>query len=90
MHSKRRKKFPCKKRRGRPQKPLKEAFDEEASEMVEEEEDGEGGKSGIAMKEPRSPIEAENGNKRKRSVQDKLSSIKEENGGESIKISPVL
>lgn len=79
-------KVPVQKRRGRPQKLLKEAFDEEEAEKVEEEEDGEDAKSGITMKEPRSPIEAEHGNKRKRNVQvkgGKPSLVKEENGGEA-------
>ncbi|KAK4780639.1 hypothetical protein SAY87_016745 [Trapa incisa] len=74
--------IPTQKRRGRPQKLLKEAFDEEEIEMVEEEEDGEDAKSGITTKEPKSPVAAENGNKRKRNTQmkDKASSTKEEAG----------
>ncbi|KAK4741999.1 hypothetical protein SAY87_025587 [Trapa incisa] len=79
-------KVPVQKRRGRPQKPVKEAFDdEEAGKVEEEEKDGDDAKSGIAMKEARSPVEAENGNKRKRSTQVKgrSSLTKEENGGET-------
>ncbi|KDP25141.1 hypothetical protein JCGZ_22676 [Jatropha curcas] len=74
-------KIPAQKRRGRPQKPLKDDIDEEEVEKIEE-EDGENGKTGITSKEIKSPIAAENGKKRKRYSQakEKPDSVKEENG----------
>ncbi|WCJ36974.1 hypothetical protein M5689_018140 [Euphorbia peplus] len=72
-------KIPAQKRRGRPQKPLKDDLDEEELEKLEE-EDGESRKP--TNKEPKSPVAAENGKKRKRYTQtkEKPDSIKEENG----------
>ncbi|XP_059665184.1 uncharacterized protein LOC132311325 [Cornus florida] len=74
-------KIPAQKRRGRPQKPLKDEIDEEESEKIEE-EDSENTKNGISSKEMKSSTLAENGKKRKRKLQakEKPDSIKEENG----------
>ncbi|KAJ6945120.1 hypothetical protein NC651_000223 [Populus alba x Populus x berolinensis] len=74
-------KIPAQKRRGRPQKPLKDDIDEEEVEKIEDEE-VENGKTGITSKETKSPTAAENGKKRKRYSQakEKPDSVKEENG----------
>ncbi|GLT49778.1 hypothetical protein SLA2020_233160 [Shorea laevis] len=74
-------KIPAQKRRGRPQKPLKDEIDEEEPEKIEE-DDGGNGKTGINGKEIKSPPTAENGKKRKRNsqVKEKADSVKEENG----------
>ncbi|PQQ02048.1 uncharacterized protein Pyn_29504 [Prunus yedoensis var. nudiflora] len=74
-------KIPAQKRRGRPQKPLKDEIDEEETEKIEA-DDSENGKAGIASKEIKSPSVAENGKKRKRysQVKEKSDSVKEENG----------
>ncbi|KAJ8527516.1 hypothetical protein K7X08_014967 [Anisodus acutangulus] len=65
-------------RRGRPQKPLKDEIeeDEEAEKVVEDEDDSENTKGSISNEA------AENGKKRKRSLQVKenADSVKEENG----------
>ncbi|XP_027341450.1 uncharacterized protein LOC113854574 isoform X2 [Abrus precatorius] len=74
-------KVPMQKRRGRPQKPLKDDFDEE--EVVEKIEDASNNvKNGISNKEMKSPTATENGRKRKRNsqVKEKLDSVEEENG----------
>ena len=74
-------KVPMQKRRGRPQKPLKDEYDEEEVEKVEDDSDI-SVKNGISNKEIKSPTAAENGRKRKRSsqVKEKLESVEEENG----------
>lgn len=74
-------KIPAQKRRGRPQKPLKDEIDEEEVEKIEE-EDSENAKSGTPSKEIKSPAATENGKKRKRNshVKEKADSVKEENG----------
>ncbi|ONH99243.1 hypothetical protein PRUPE_6G020200 [Prunus persica] len=74
-------KIPAQKRRGRPQKPLKDEIDEEETDKIEA-DDSENGKAGIASKEIKSPSVAENGKKRKRysQVKEKSDSVKEENG----------
>ncbi|XP_038700176.1 uncharacterized protein LOC119997319 [Tripterygium wilfordii] len=75
-------KIPVQKRRGRPQKPLKDEIDGEDAEKIEE-EDGESGKTGLSSgKEVKSPTGAENGKKRKRNSQakEKTDLVKEENG----------
>ncbi|XP_050224066.1 uncharacterized protein LOC126673811 [Mercurialis annua] len=75
-------KIPAQKRRGRPQKPLKDDIDDEEVEKIEE-EDGENGKTSLASKETKSLIMTENGKKRKRYSQPKEKSesvLKEENG----------
>nr|POE44884.1 hypothetical protein CFP56_78161 [Quercus suber] len=61
-------KIPAQKRRGRPQKPLKDEIDEEEVEKID--------------KEIKSPSATENGKKRKRNshVKEKADSVKEENG----------
>lgn len=81
-------KIPIQKRRGRPQKLLKEAFEEEEVGKVGAEEDGEDAKSEITTKDPKSPVIAEGGSKRKRNTQlrDKPSLVKEENGDETYSI----
>ncbi|KAF8398476.1 hypothetical protein HHK36_017405 [Tetracentron sinense] len=73
--------LPAYKRRGRPQKPLKDEIDEEEAEKIEE-EDGENPKTVISSKEMKGPVSAENGKKRKRYSQAKENpdSVKEENG----------
>lgn len=74
-------KIPAQKKRGRPQKPLKDEIDEEIVEKIED-EDSENAKSGTPSKETKSPPATENGKKRKRNsqVKEKPDSIKEENG----------
>ncbi|CAL5357954.1 unnamed protein product [Camellia sinensis] len=74
-------KIPVQKKRGRPQKPLKDEIDEEEFEKVEE-EDSENTKNGVLSKETKSSVAAENGKKRKRNLQakEKPDSIKVENG----------
>ncbi|OIW08964.1 hypothetical protein TanjilG_05940 [Lupinus angustifolius] len=68
-------KVPVQKRRGRPQKPLKDDFDEDEVEKMDNESDNV--KSGVS-KEIKSPIAAER--KRKRNVKEKLEPTEEENG----------
>ncbi|KAA8516999.1 hypothetical protein F0562_017183 [Nyssa sinensis] len=79
-------KIPKYKRRGRPQKPLKDEIEEEEeeeAEKVEEEEDGENTKSSISNKDVKNQVAIENGRKRKRKrssqVKENPDSIKEEN-----------
>lgn len=74
-------KIPAQKRRGRPQKPLKDDIDEEEAEKIEE-DDIETAKPVISTKEMNSPSAAENGKKRKRysQVKEKSDSVKEEIG----------
>ena len=73
-------KIPVQKRRGRPQKPLKDEIDEEEFEKVEE-EDGKNTKNGVASKEMQSSVAAaENGKKRKWNSKEKSDSVKVENG----------
>lgn len=74
-------KIPAQKRRGRPQKPLKDDIDDEEAEKIEE-EDAENGKAGTPSKDVKSPTASENGKKRKRNLQvkEKPVSVKEENG----------
>ncbi|KAK9289618.1 hypothetical protein L1049_007775 [Liquidambar formosana] len=74
-------KIPAYKRRGRPQKPLKDDIEEEEAEKIEEEEeDGENAKGSVASKDVKNQAATENGRKRKRSSQVKENSVKEENG----------
>lgn len=72
--------LPAYKRRGRPQKPLKDEIDEEEIEKIEEEE-GENIISTISTKEAKIPTAVENGRKRKKNSQVKENSdlVKEEN-----------
>ncbi|CAK9328045.1 unnamed protein product [Citrullus colocynthis] len=75
-------KIPAQKRRGRPQKPLKDEIDEEEVEKIED-EDSENLKSNdIVSKEMKSPPAAENGKRRRRNsqVKEKLDPVKDENG----------
>ncbi|KAL7168907.1 hypothetical protein ACSBR2_034022 [Camellia fascicularis] len=68
-------KIPPYRRRGRPQKPLKDEIEEEAENIEEEEEeDGENTKSSISNKDVKNEAAAENGKKRKRK---KASQVKE-------------
>lgn len=71
-------KVPIQKKRGRPQKPVKDDFDEE----VEKIDDSENVKNGVTHKEMKSPTAAELARKRKRNsqVKEKLDSAEEENG----------
>ncbi|OVA06640.1 hypothetical protein BVC80_8919g8 [Macleaya cordata] len=73
--------LPAYKRRGRPQKPLKDEIDEEEIEKIEE-EDGDNLKSAISTKEAKIPAAGENGKKRKKhsEVKENQDSVKEENG----------
>ncbi|KAB5565118.1 hypothetical protein DKX38_005172 [Salix brachista] len=74
-------KIPAQKRRGRPQKPLKDDIEEEEVEKLEDENAGKG-KTNITSKDTKSQTAAENGKKRKRHSQakEKPDSVKEENG----------
>ncbi|XP_043690852.1 uncharacterized protein LOC122641630 [Telopea speciosissima] len=73
--------LPAYKKRGRPQKPLKDEIDEEEVEKIEE-EDGQETKSVTSNKEIKGPAVTDNGKKRKRYSQAKenTDSVKEENG----------
>lgn len=73
-------KIPVQKRRGRPQKPLKDEIDEEDFEKAEEDE-SENAKNGVSTKDLKSSVSAENGKKRKRNLQvkEKSDSVKVEN-----------
>ncbi|KAJ1378829.1 hypothetical protein SESBI_47429 [Sesbania bispinosa] len=70
------------KRRGRPQKPLKDDFDELEDVEKIEEDDSESVKNGVSTKEIKSPNASKHGRKRKRDLQtnEKLESIEKENG----------
>uniref|UniRef100_F6HLK3 Uncharacterized protein n=1 Tax=Vitis vinifera TaxID=29760 RepID=F6HLK3_VITVI len=79
-------KIPAYKRRGRPQKPVKDDVEEEEeAEKVAIEEDGENEKGPITSKDAKNQATTENGRKRKRSLQTKENSdsVKEENGTET-------
>lgn len=86
-------KMPPVKRRGRPQKTLKDEVEEEEEETEkideeeEEEEDGENLKISVSNKDGKPPISSENSRKRKRNsqVKENHDSVKVENG---IKNSP--
>ncbi|KAJ1424431.1 hypothetical protein SESBI_11621 [Sesbania bispinosa] len=56
-------KVPMQKRRGRPQKPLKDDFDEEEVEKIED--DSENVKNGVSNKELKNPTATEHGRKGK-------------------------
>ncbi|KAI4348760.1 hypothetical protein L6164_009442 [Bauhinia variegata] len=74
-------KIPAYRRRGRPQKPLKDENEEvETTENIEE--DGEILKSNISNNDMKTQVITENTRKRKRSVQvkEKIDPVKEENG----------
>ncbi|KAL5976059.1 hypothetical protein ACLOJK_020389 [Asimina triloba] len=73
--------IPAYKRRGRPQKPLKDDIEEEEVEKIEE-RDGDDSKSTVSNKEMKSPVTSDNGKKRKRNTQVKetVDLVKEENG----------
>eukprot|EP00268_Persea_americana_P028420 TRINITY_DN27591_c1_g1_i1.p1 TRINITY_DN27591_c1_g1~~TRINITY_DN27591_c1_g1_i1.p1 ORF type:complete len:139 (-),score=44.81 TRINITY_DN27591_c1_g1_i1:508-924(-) len=73
--------IPTNKRRGRPQKSLKEEVDEDEAKKIEE-DDGDNLNAAVTGKEAKSPAAMENGKKRKRNTQVKenVNSIKEENG----------
>lgn len=78
-------KIPPYRRRGRPQKPLKDEIEEEAENIEEEEEeDGENTKSSVSNKDVKNEAAAENGKKRKRKkasqVKENPDSVIEENG----------
>ncbi|KAF6151827.1 hypothetical protein GIB67_010401 [Kingdonia uniflora] len=70
---------PTYKRRGRPQKPLRDDIDEEDIKKIEE-QDGESAKSDISNKEVKASSATENGKKRRRYSQAKenTDSVKEE------------
>ncbi|GAU21924.1 hypothetical protein TSUD_110640 [Trifolium subterraneum] len=73
-------KVPVQKKRGRPQKQIKEKdhFDEEVEKI---EDDSENVKNGVSHKETKSPTATELAKKRKRNsqVKEKLDSVEEEN-----------
>lgn len=73
--------IPPYKRRGRPQKSLKEDVDEEEAAKIEE-EDGDNPKEAVSGKEMKVPVAVENGKKRKRytQVKENVEPVKEENG----------
>ncbi|XWS66425.1 hypothetical protein CRYUN_Cryun05aG0198200 [Craigia yunnanensis] len=72
-------KVPAYKRRGRPQKQLKDDLEEDEVEKTEE--DGEDVKGSIPIKEMKNQAATENGRKRKRSMQteENIDSVKKEN-----------
>ncbi|KAK9170056.1 hypothetical protein Syun_002196 [Stephania yunnanensis] len=73
--------LPAYKRRGRPQKPMKDDADEEETEKTDEIEE-ENGKPADTNNGTKVPAAVENGRKRKKNLQvkDNLDSVKEENG----------
>ncbi|XVF07336.1 hypothetical protein REPUB_Repub06bG0129800 [Reevesia pubescens] len=73
-------KIPANKRRGRPQKQLKDDIDEDEVEKTEEY--GEDVKDSAPIKEMKNQVATENRRKRKRSIQAKenMDSVKKENG----------
>ncbi|GFY98302.1 hypothetical protein Acr_12g0008430 [Actinidia rufa] len=76
-------KNPPYRKRGRPQKLVKDEIEEEGeAEKIEEEEEEEDKKSSISNKDVNNLAVAENGRKRKRSSQakDNLEFVKDENG----------
>ncbi|KAK4581677.1 hypothetical protein RGQ29_025028 [Quercus rubra] len=77
-------KIPAYRRRGRPQKPLKDEIEEEEEEGNTDKivEDGEDAKVNISRKDMKNQNTIENGRKRKRSAQVKenISSVGGENG----------
>ncbi|XP_023530954.1 uncharacterized protein LOC111793344 [Cucurbita pepo subsp. pepo] len=79
-------KIPAQKRRGRPQKPLKDEIDEEEAEKIEDDDiENVKGNEIVSkeMKSSSSPAAAtENGKRRRRSsqVKEKLDPVKDENG----------
>lgn len=70
--------IPAYKKRGRPQKPLKDEIDGDEVENIDE-EDGEKAKSAILNKEAKVLVAVENGKKRKRNLKENLDAVKEEN-----------
>ena len=72
-------KIPIQKRRGRPQKPLKDEIDEEEVEKVED-EDRENANSGFLSNDTKSPAAAEKKRKRYPNGKEKPDLVKEENG----------
>ncbi|XP_045806908.1 uncharacterized protein LOC123899741 [Trifolium pratense] len=72
-------KVPVQKKRGRPQKQIKDHFDEEVEKI---EDDSENVKNGVSHKEMKSPTATELARKRKKNSQAKeqLDSVEEENG----------
>ncbi|OVA07302.1 hypothetical protein BVC80_1603g1 [Macleaya cordata] len=70
--------LPAYKKRGRPQKPLKDEIDGDEIGKIEE-EDVEKAKSAISNKETKNPVVVENGKKRKRNLKENSDSVKEEN-----------
>lgn len=73
--------LPANKRRGRPQKSLKEEVEEEEAEKIEG-QDVDNSKDAVTGKEIKSPVAVENGKKRKRyaQVKENTDSVKEANG----------
>lgn len=72
-------KVPTYRKRGRPQKTVKDYTEDDVTEKLEE--NGEGAKDSIASKDTKSEAAAENGRKRGRSlVKESIDSVKEENG----------
>lgn len=71
-------KIPAQKRRGRPQKPLKDEVDEKEAQKLEDEDSDD---TGLPNKDVKSKT-AQNGKKRKRNAQlkGKVESVKEESG----------
>lgn len=74
-------KVPVQKRRGRPQKQIKDDFDGEVEKIEDNTENDKNG-NGVTNKEMKSPTVTEQARKRKKSsmVKDKLDSVEEENG----------
>ncbi|MCL7029790.1 hypothetical protein MKW94_000757 [Papaver nudicaule] len=74
--------LPAYKRRGRPQKPLKDEIDDEGIEEIQDKDEVENIKSDILIKEVKTPVIAENGRKRKKNsqVKENTDSVKEDTG----------
>ncbi|KAK4441501.1 hypothetical protein Salat_0485000 [Sesamum alatum] len=73
-------KIPAQKRRGRPQKSLKDEIDNEEAQKIDDEDSDD--TTGLPNKDTKSKIATQDGKKRKRNVQvkEKIDPVKEENG----------
>ncbi|ESW03960.1 hypothetical protein PHAVU_011G055600 [Phaseolus vulgaris] len=71
---------PKQKRRGRPQKVLKDEFDEEEVEEMEEDGGGENVKNVVSSKEMKNQNSTKEGRKRKRNLEEKMEAGEEKSG----------
>ncbi|KAK7341592.1 hypothetical protein VNO80_24527 [Phaseolus coccineus] len=71
---------PKQKRRGRPQKVLKDEFNEEEIEEMEEDVSGDSVKNVVSGKEMKNPNSTKQGRKRKRNLEEKMEVAEEKSG----------